>query len=126
MELSCTFGPGILYTSRILHCGGGIQYVKAGMMKRIATISAVFAALLLPSSALAQSSTCQAYNPQTCPVSSVTQNNTPSVSSVSNTTTTTSSGSLPFTGLDVGLLAAGGAVLLVSGLFVRRASRRLN
>jgi hypothetical protein len=35
-----------------------------------------------------------------------------------------SSGSLPFTGLDLGLLVAGGAVLLVVGATIRRAARR--
>jgi hypothetical protein len=34
-----------------------------------------------------------------------------------------SSGSLPFTGLDLGLLVAGGAVLLVVGATIRRAAR---
>jgi hypothetical protein len=38
--------------------------------------------------------------------------------------TSGSSGSLPFTGLDLGLLVAGGAVLLVVGATIRRASRR--
>ena len=38
--------------------------------------------------------------------------------------TTGSKGSLPFTGLDLGLLVAGGAVLLVVGASIRRASRR--
>jgi hypothetical protein len=38
--------------------------------------------------------------------------------------TSGSSGSLPFTGLDLGLLVAGGAVLLVVGATIRRAARR--
>jgi hypothetical protein len=37
---------------------------------------------------------------------------------------TGSKGSLPFTGLDLGLLVAGGAVLLVVGASIRRAARR--
>lgn len=79
-------------------------------MKRIATLI-VGIALMVPGSALAQSSsTCQAYNPQLCPV----------------TTTTTTSSTLPFTGLDAILLAAGGGGLLGAGLVVRRLSRRLN
>ncbi|MGA2929108.1 MAG: hypothetical protein ABSG43_24585 [Solirubrobacteraceae bacterium] len=79
-------------------------------MKRIATL-VVAIALLVPSSALAQSSsTCQAYNSQLCtPVS-----------------TGTSSSTLPFTGIDVVLLAVGGGILLGGGLFVRRLSRRLS
>jgi hypothetical protein len=38
--------------------------------------------------------------------------------------TSGSSGTLPFTGLDLGLLVAGGAVLLVVGATIRRAARR--
>jgi hypothetical protein len=78
-------------------------------MKRIATLLASFALLLAPSTALAQnSSQCQAYNPQTCNV------------------TTSNGGTLPFTGLDVALLAVGGGTLLAAGLVVRRLSRRLD
>jgi hypothetical protein len=72
-------------------------------------------ALMLPSVALGQSSTCQAYNPQLCETSSGT-----------TTTQPTSTGTLPFTGLDVALLAAGGATLLGAGFVVRRLSRRPN
>jgi hypothetical protein len=60
----------------------------------------------------AGSSSCQAYNNQ--------QGCTPV------TTTTTSSGTLPFTGLDVVLLVAGGGTLLAAGFVVRRLSRRLD
>lgn len=104
-------------------------------MKRIATII-VGLALLLPSTALAaSSSTCQSYSQKVCNVSAVTQTNGPTGASTaataaSNTTTptstSTSSSSLPFTGLDVGLLVVGGALLLGTGMFVRRASRRLS
>jgi len=91
-------------------------------MKRISAlvgVLGVLALLAIPGIAVAASSTCQAYNPQTC-------------SSVSNgtvttgDTTTTSSGTLPFTGLDVVLLIAGGGTLLGAGFVVRRLSRRLN
>jgi hypothetical protein len=34
------------------------------------------------------------------------------------------SGSLPFTGLDLALLVAGGLMLLVLGMFLRRAAKR--
>jgi hypothetical protein len=84
-------------------------------MKRFATLVAVVAIMLAPSTALAQSSsTCQAYNPQLCN----------SVSSDQNEGTTTSAGTLPFTGLDVALLAVGGGGLLLAGVVVRRLSRR--
>jgi uncharacterized membrane protein len=72
-------------------------------------------ALLAPSSALAQgSSTCQSYNPQLCGVSSTAAG--PSAGG-------TSSSSLPFTGLDVVLLAVGGGTLVGGGLVVRRLAR---
>jgi hypothetical protein len=80
-------------------------------MKRIVTL-AVALALMVPGTAFAQSSsTCQAYSPQTC---------------ISVTTHQTTSGTLPFTGLDVALLALGGGTLLGAGFVVRRVSRRLN
>jgi hypothetical protein len=75
--------------------------------------------LILPSAAFAEGgSTCQSYNPQLCSV----QSNTASRTTPTTTTTTTTS-TLPFTGLDVVLLAAGGATLLGAGLVVRRLSR---
>jgi hypothetical protein len=84
-------------------------------MKRIAMLMVGLALMLAPSTALAQeSSTCQAYNPQLCSVSSQTG------------TTSSSEGTLPFTGLDVALLAVGGGGLLACGLVVRRLSRRLD
>jgi hypothetical protein len=83
-------------------------------MKRIVTLAAG-AALMLPGTALAQGSpTCQAYNPQLCSVNS---------STVSSTGTTAQS-TLPFTGLNVGLLAVGGTTLLGTGFAIRRLSSR--
>ena len=87
--------------------------MKEMLMKRLA-ILVVGLALLVPSSAFAQSSsTCQAYNPELCSVSS-------------QHPTSTSSGTLPFTGLDVAFLAIGGGVLLGTGLVIRRLSRSLD
>ena len=81
-------------------------------MRRI-VILAVAIALMVPGTALAQGgSTCQAYNPQLC-------------QSVSSSSSSGSEGTLPFTGLDVALLAAGGGTLLGAGLVVRRLARRL-
>ena len=83
-------------------------------MRRIATLTVAIALMLMaPASAFASSSTCQAYNPETCPVQNGQQ------SSVS-------SGTLPFTGLDIVLLVAGGGVLLGAGFLVRRVSRNLS
>jgi hypothetical protein len=77
-------------------------------MKRIATLAAGLALVVPSSAAAANGSTCQAYNPKLC---------TP----VSNDGT---SGTLPFTGIDVALLAVGGGGLLGTGLVVRRLSRQ--
>lgn len=81
-------------------------------MKKIVILAVAMAlALMAPSAALAQSSTCQAYSPQTCNVSSEA---------------TTTGATLPFTGVNVGLLALGGGTLLGAGLVVRRLSRQAN
>jgi hypothetical protein len=75
-------------------------------MKRLVAV-AIAIALVAPGLALAGiSSTCQAYNPQTCNVSRAV-----------------SSSSLPFTGLDIVLLVVGGAGLTCVGLLARRLSR---
>jgi len=84
-------------------------------MKRIVALI-VGVAMMVPSVAFANGgSTCQSYNPQLCSVSSNT----------AQRTTSTSASTLPFTGLDVVLLAAGGGALLGAGLLVRRLSRDL-
>jgi hypothetical protein len=73
-------------------------------------------ALMMPATALAQgSSACQAYNPQTCSALSTNPRNA----------VPTSSGSLPFTGLDIVLLVIGGGTLLATGLVARRLTRRV-
>jgi ABC-type amino acid transport substrate-binding protein len=88
-------------------------------MKRIVTLLmslALLAVVVLPSAAFAASSTCQSYNAQLCQVASNTASRTTGV-------TTSTAGTLPFTGLDVGLLVVGGGALLGAGLVVRRFSR---
>ncbi|HEX3975022.1 MAG TPA: hypothetical protein VHW96_02100 [Solirubrobacteraceae bacterium] len=88
-------------------------------MKRIVTLIvslALLAIAVLPSAAFAASSTCQSYNAQLCQVASNTTSRTTGA-------TTNTASTLPFTGLDVGLLVAGGGVLLGAGLVVRRFSR---
>ncbi len=90
-------------------------------MKRFSALVGIIGvfALMAPGMAVASSSTCQGYHKQTCgSVSSGTSGTGP--------TATTSSGTLPFTGLDVVLLVAGGGMLLCAGFVVRRLSRRLN
>jgi hypothetical protein len=78
-------------------------------MKRIvATAIAVLALLALPGAAFASgSSTCSSYNPQLCQV----------VNHAS-----TASSTLPFTGLDLGLVAIGGVALIGAGLAARKFS----
>lgn len=72
----------------------------------------IVASLAIPAQALAQgNSQCQAYNPQVPCQPPVTVQN---------------SGTLPFTGIDVVLLASGGGILLLAGLGIRRLSRRLD
>lgn len=81
-------------------------------MKRILTAAAA-ASLAMPAAAAAQdgTSSCQAYNPQLCQV----RHN-------QRATGAAGTGTLPFTGLDVALLAVGGGGLLGTGLVVRRLS----
>jgi hypothetical protein len=86
---------------------------------RLGATVIVCVALLLPGSALAQSSTCQAYNPQLCGISAGTQRPAASSGSVSE------SGALPFTGLDLLLLAVGGGALVAAGVVIRRLARRV-
>lgn len=88
---------------------------------RIAMI-AIGIALVLPGAALASSSsTCQNYNPQDC--NSVVNQRDQKTTRTTTATVHTSASTLPFTGLDVGLLAAGGGILLGAGFVVRRLSR---
>lgn len=80
-------------------------------MKRIIALLVLAGVLLLPGAGLAaESSTCEAYNPQTCTV--------PTGSGTLRT--------LPFTGLDATLLVVGGGALLGAGFVIRRISRRLD
>jgi hypothetical protein len=97
-------------------------------MRRILTLAAMVGALVLPGAALASvNSTCESYNEQLCQVPGTSDSgngsaNTDAQASTTSTTAT-SAGTLPFTGLDVGLLLVGGGVLLGGGLLVRRLSR---
>jgi hypothetical protein len=117
-------------------------------MKRIAVMVGLVGVLAMigPSVAFAQSSTCQAYStPALCgtvgttgttttppvgttttPPEATTTTQAPPTATPTVAATTTSAGTLPFTGLDVVLLVAGGGLLLAAGFLVRRLSRRLN
>lgn len=80
-------------------------------------------AMVLPASASASScnSTSSQYSHKTCSVVHVTSPTTTTATSGPTTSTpeATSASTLPFTGLDLVLLAAGGGVLLGAGLLVR-------
>jgi hypothetical protein len=77
-------------------------------MKRFATLLVGLALMMAPSSAFAQgTSECQTYGPETCGVSA-----------------SNSAGTLPFTGVDVGLLVVVGGGLAGAGFAMRRVSRR--
>jgi hypothetical protein len=93
-------------------------------MKRLAAFMTVMLlALSVAGTAwAANSSDCQAYN--TC--STTTAVTTTPSPSVGATTTTAAATTLPFTGMDVGLLLLGGVGLLGAGFAVRRFARRLN
>jgi hypothetical protein len=76
-------------------------------------------AVLAPASAFADSSSCTSYNsPALCSVAASKD------ASANTTAGATAASTLPFTGLDVILLAAGGAALLGAGAIVRVLSRR--
>lgn len=87
-------------------------------MKRVLALVIAFA-LMAPATAFAagSSSSCGSYNAP--PLCSVTASKTKS-------TNATAASTLPFTGLDAILLAAGGATLLGAGAVVRVLSRRMD
>jgi hypothetical protein len=86
-------------------------------MKRIFMAIFVAAMLMFPAASFASSSSsCLAYNaPSVCNASA-------SRTTAASTVSSASASSLPFTGLDVALLVAGGVTLLGAGLIVRKLS----
>ncbi len=88
-------------------------------MKRIFTAIFVAAMLMFPAASFASSSSsCLAYNaPSVCNASA-----SRTTAATTNTVSSASASSLPFTGLDVALLVAGGVTLLGAGLIVRKLS----
>jgi hypothetical protein len=83
------------------------------MKKLIIALTAV-AAMGAPAAASASNSTQCSYAPQTCQLTSIVHH--------TNTTSATTTGTLPFTGLDVGFLAGGGLLLTATGFGLRRFS----
>jgi hypothetical protein len=94
----------------------GFQGGHENLKRVIALIIAV--SLIAPASAFAAgSSSCSSYNPSAlCSVTAQKNKNT----------NTSAASTLPFTGLDAILLAAGGATLLGAGAVVRVLSRRMD
>jgi hypothetical protein len=86
-------------------------------MKRIVALL-ISIAVLIPGAATASANSSQGSYGQN-QVQSVTSSQQTATSPSSNSAST---GSLPFTGLDVGALAIGGIVLLGAGVVVRRMS----
>jgi hypothetical protein len=111
----------------------GTSHIKSGLRVGIAMV-ALAAAFVLPAQALAQTNCANADSDPTaaqyCSVSGVqTGGGGPEVKNVSASIApqsgtaaveTSSSGSLPFTGLDVGILLLVAAVLTGTGLTLRR------
>jgi len=90
---------------------------KLAMKTFIALVIGI--AMMAPGVALADSSpTCASYSPQLCDATSNAGQRSSAVAANS-----TAQSTLPFTGLDVAFLVAGGGVLLAGGLVVRRLSR---
>jgi HD domain len=73
--------------------------------------------------ARAVDSTCQAYNPQVCSALSAAEAAVGSPGGPSTPSASSSGGTLPFTGLDLGLIALLGVALLALGVLARRLAR---
>ena len=105
-------------------------------MKRIVALLVGVAFMVSGAAVATADSTSGSYSPSGVPqsgVHDVTASRHPGSTSGSptgsvspaagaKTTVSTSTGSLPFTGLDLAALAAGGAVLLAAGMVLRRVS----
>jgi hypothetical protein len=88
----------------------------------LATIGAIVCLAAIPASSLGQSLSNDAYSNQTTQVLGASESH----ETTPPTATTSSSGTLPFTGLQIALVALAGVVLVGSGFALRRASRSSN
>ncbi|HEU4702895.1 MAG TPA: hypothetical protein VFS37_10470 [Conexibacter sp.] len=97
-------------------------------MKRLALLMAVVAvALAVAAPAYAQNAVSDAYAGRGGGiVGTVDSGNGPTASPPQQVQATNDSGSLPFTGLDIGLLALGGVALVGVGVGLRRFARPLS
>jgi hypothetical protein len=92
------------------------------MLRRITLLSLALAAFAIPAAPAVAGVTDGYATPAGV---SQTQVSDGPASTSARTTSTSSGSTLPFTGLDVGLLLAGGVVLLGGGLLLKRMTRRL-
>jgi hypothetical protein len=103
--------------------GASLTTTKDAMKTFISIACAMALILALATTAYGQSSV-QGYNDQGGQIqSTVDQGGGGAGGGLAGTTTTDDGGSLPFTGLDVVLLAAAGGVLAAAGLGMRRLTR---
>jgi hypothetical protein len=90
-------------------------------MKRLVLILAIVGVLTLPAAAIAQSS--QNGYSNVAGVSAGGNNAGGNAPTAVQTTSGGGGGNLPFTGLELGLVAGGGALLLGAGFALRRVAR---
>jgi hypothetical protein len=97
-------------------------------MKRLALLMAVVAvALAIAAPAYAQNAVSDTYAGKGGGiVGTVEGGKGPTASTPQQVVSSNESGSLPFTGLDIGLLAAGGVLLVGMGVVLRRFARPLS
>jgi hypothetical protein len=108
---------------------GRPQFMR-GLNKLFAALI-VGAFLALPAGAIAQSSEGGYNQPggvvqdqiQTQPAQAKSQNTPPAATAAAPATKSDSSGQLPFTGFDLGLVVAAGGILLMLGFGIRRFTR---
>jgi hypothetical protein len=103
--------------------GAGLDETKDAMKTIISVVVALVLVLALATTAHGQSS-IEGYNDQGGQIqSTVGQGGSGGGEGTSPVSTTDDGGSLPFTGLDVVLLAAAGGLLAAAGLGMRRLTR---
>jgi hypothetical protein len=94
------------------------------MLRRLILLSLVVTALAIPAAPAVAASTTDGYATP-AGVSQTQVSDGPTGNDATTATRTTSGSTLPFTGLDLGLMLAGGVVLLGGGLVLKRFTRRL-
>jgi|ERR671914_2659491 hypothetical protein len=93
------------------------------MKKIISLFAALIAVLALATAAYGQNSSVEGYNDNAGAIQTQVQGGSDTPSTTAGAVTETDSGALPFTGLDVALLAAAGGLLLLAGFGARRLTR---